>query len=165
MRCRYCGKELALFKRLTGGGGFCSEAHKQSYQDEYNQLALSRLLQAQRKDKTESSGKAPEGTVAVEEPAASEPVIEKSSVQAPAAESTPLEIINLEAAVDEDAVARDARIRYGQQSHETHAEAGAESSDQPLAIAEFLRDSPAVALLPDETPRLEPWVEFSSGPA
>jgi hypothetical protein len=95
MRCRYCGKELALLKRLTGGGGFCSEAHKQSYQDEYNQLALSRLLQAQRKDKTESAGKAPEGTVAVEEPAAQERVLEERSVQAPAAESTPLEIINL----------------------------------------------------------------------
>ena len=46
MRCLYCGKELALLKRLTGGGEFCSEAHKQSYQDEYNRLGLSRLLQA-----------------------------------------------------------------------------------------------------------------------
>ena len=47
MRCLYCGKELALLKRLTGGGEFCSDAHKQSYQEEYNRLALSRLLQAQ----------------------------------------------------------------------------------------------------------------------
>ena len=46
MRCLYCGKELALFKRLTGGGEFCSDAHRQKYQEEYNQLALSRLLQA-----------------------------------------------------------------------------------------------------------------------
>src|ERR1700749_1653918 len=45
MRCLYCGKELALFKRLTGGGEFCSDAHRQKYQEEYNQLALSRLLQ------------------------------------------------------------------------------------------------------------------------
>src|SRR6202142_1216085 len=49
MRCLYCGKELALLKRLTGGGEFCSDAHKHSYQEEYNRLALSRLLQAQSK--------------------------------------------------------------------------------------------------------------------
>ncbi len=47
MRCLYCGKELAFLKRLTGGGEFCSDAHRQKYQEEYNQLALSRLLQAQ----------------------------------------------------------------------------------------------------------------------
>jgi hypothetical protein len=46
MRCLYCGKELALLKRLRGGGEFCSEAHRQQYQEEYNQLALNRLLQA-----------------------------------------------------------------------------------------------------------------------
>jgi len=46
MRCLFCGKELALFKRLTGGGEFCSDAHRQKYQEEYNQLALNRLLQA-----------------------------------------------------------------------------------------------------------------------
>src|SRR5947209_20615231 len=49
MRCLYCGKQLALLRRLTGGGEFCSEAHKQSYHEEYNRLALSRLLQAQSK--------------------------------------------------------------------------------------------------------------------
>lgn len=56
MRCLYCGKELALLKRLTGSE-FCSDAHKQSYQDEYNRLALSRLLQAQPKP-DESKNKA-----------------------------------------------------------------------------------------------------------
>jgi hypothetical protein len=45
MRCLYCGKELALFKRLRGGE-FCSDAHRQHYQEEYTQLALNRLLQA-----------------------------------------------------------------------------------------------------------------------
>ena len=49
MRCLYCGRELALLKRLTGNGEFCSDQHKQSYHDEYNRLALSRLLQAQTK--------------------------------------------------------------------------------------------------------------------
>jgi hypothetical protein len=47
MRCLYCGNELALFKKLTGGSEFCSEAHRQKYQEEYNKLALSRLLQSQ----------------------------------------------------------------------------------------------------------------------
>jgi hypothetical protein len=46
MRCLYCGKELALLKRWTGGGEFCSDVHRQRYQEEYNQLALNRLLQA-----------------------------------------------------------------------------------------------------------------------
>jgi hypothetical protein len=46
MRCLYCGKELALLKRWTSGGEFCSDAHRQKYQEEYNKLALNRLLQA-----------------------------------------------------------------------------------------------------------------------
>src|ERR1035438_1739401 len=45
MRCLYCGKELALFKRLRGGE-FCSDSHRKHYQEEYTQLALNRLLQA-----------------------------------------------------------------------------------------------------------------------
>ena len=49
MRCLYCGKQLALFRRLTGSGEFCSDAHKQSYHDEYNKLALTRLIAAQTK--------------------------------------------------------------------------------------------------------------------
>lgn len=47
MRCLYCGNELALLKKLTGYGEFCSEAHRQKYQEQYNRLALTRLLQAQ----------------------------------------------------------------------------------------------------------------------
>src|SRR5256885_12663464 len=47
MRCLYCGKHLALLRKLTGGGEFCSDAHRDKYQDEYNRLAVSRLLQAQ----------------------------------------------------------------------------------------------------------------------
>jgi hypothetical protein len=49
MRCLYCGKQLALFRRLTGGGEFCSDSHKASYHDEFNRLALARLKQAQEK--------------------------------------------------------------------------------------------------------------------
>jgi len=46
MQCLFCGKELALLKRLRGGGEFCSEAHRKEYQDQYEQLALARLMQA-----------------------------------------------------------------------------------------------------------------------
>jgi hypothetical protein len=46
MRCLYCGKDLPLLKRLRGGGEFCSEAHRQQYRHEYEQLALTRLLQS-----------------------------------------------------------------------------------------------------------------------
>ena len=53
MRCLYCGKELALLKRLRGGSEFCSDAHRQQYQEEYNQLALNRLLQAKPEPKPE----------------------------------------------------------------------------------------------------------------
>src|SRR5580704_17023591 len=45
MRCLYCGKELALLKRLKGEE-FCSDAHRQRYNEEYTELALSRLMQA-----------------------------------------------------------------------------------------------------------------------
>ena len=164
MQCRYCGKELALLKRLTGGGGFCSEAHKQSYQDEYNQLALSRLLQAQKKGETDSFGKKTGTPVAVEEPVAEEPVLEEHDSNAPETESAPLEIISLGASVAEDAVARDARIRYGQPP-DVHVKTGAEPDAEPLEMADFLIDSPAVAVQTDEPPHLESWLEFSSGPA
>jgi hypothetical protein len=210
MRCRYCGKELALFKRLTGGGGFCSEAHKQSYQDEYNQLALGRLLQAQKKGQTEPSGtitgSSPAAPVAVEESAAAEPVLDERTAR-PVLESAPLEISRLEVSVTEERAARDALARETEQSRpaalraatgeeraareapareteqsrpaalraatgeeraarEAPAEAPAESDAEPLEIANFLIDGPAMAALPDQTPpHLEPWLEFSSGPA
>ena len=57
MRCLYCGKQLALLRRLTGSGEFCSDAHKQSYHEEYNRLALTRLIAAQSKpDEPRGSG-------------------------------------------------------------------------------------------------------------
>src|SRR5580658_5039300 len=58
MRCLYCGKELALFKRLRGGE-FCSEAHRLRYQEEYTELALNRLLQANSSRAKESAGAKP----------------------------------------------------------------------------------------------------------
>src|SRR5579862_3235215 len=93
MRCLYCGKELALLKRLTGGGDFCSDAHKQSYQEEYNRLALSRLLQAQNKGQqanksaAQSTAPPPGASVAVEEPVTREAV---NGTQAPPVRSVSL---------------------------------------------------------------------------
>ncbi len=55
MRCLFCGKELALLKRLRGGGEFCSEAHRKEYQEQYEQLALARLLQAKPADAANQS--------------------------------------------------------------------------------------------------------------
>src|ERR1700689_122570 len=53
MHCLYCDRPLALLKRLTGDGEFCSKEHRRIYQQEHNQLALARLLEAQPR----SSGK------------------------------------------------------------------------------------------------------------
>src|SRR5215475_13150646 len=75
MRCLYCGKELALLKRWTSGGEFCSDAHRQQYQEEYNQLALNRLLQA----KPQS---APEPKLETKAPEELKPAAEKISKSA-----------------------------------------------------------------------------------
>src|SRR3989442_5331555 len=47
MHCLYCDRPLALLKRLTGDGEFCSKEHRRIYQKEHNQLGLARLLEAQ----------------------------------------------------------------------------------------------------------------------
>ncbi len=77
MRCLYCGKELALFKRLTKGSEFCSEAHRTKYQEEFNDLALNRLLQSRTADSAEASPPEPLVEELVEQPVAqAEPVRE-----------------------------------------------------------------------------------------
>src|SRR5579862_3750839 len=85
MRCLYCGKELALLKRLRGGGEFCSDAHKRSYQEEYNRLGLSRLLQARsRADESKDAQKqaaAPVSPVAVAEQSVEEVAVDEVAVQ------------------------------------------------------------------------------------
>jgi hypothetical protein len=47
MHCLYCDRPLALLKRLTGDGEFCSKEHRKIYQKEHNELALARLLESQ----------------------------------------------------------------------------------------------------------------------
>ncbi len=84
MRCLYCGKELALLKRWTGGGEFCSDAHRQRYQEEYNQLALNRLLQAKPPGEAKGKGDAkPAPAVSPSMPA--EPVRETAASRMPVA--------------------------------------------------------------------------------
>jgi hypothetical protein len=51
MHCLYCDRPLALLKRLTGDGEFCSKEHRKIYQQEHNQLGLARLLESQPKAK------------------------------------------------------------------------------------------------------------------
>jgi hypothetical protein len=52
MLCLYCDRPLALLKRLTGDGEFCSKEHRRIYQKEHNQLGLARLLEAHPVNKT-----------------------------------------------------------------------------------------------------------------
>jgi hypothetical protein len=44
--CRHCGKPLPFLQKFSGGEEFCSKAHRQSYHDEYDRLALGRLVTA-----------------------------------------------------------------------------------------------------------------------
>ena len=55
MHCLYCDRPLALLKRLTGDGEFCSKEHRKIYQQEHNHLALARLLESQPKAKEKPS--------------------------------------------------------------------------------------------------------------
>jgi hypothetical protein len=89
MRCLYCGKELALLKRWTSGGEFCSDAHRQRYQEEYNQLALNRLLQAKpREAKPQAEAKGSEAKTAAKPAEAKSPAPAASTK--PVAASEPL---------------------------------------------------------------------------
>jgi len=164
MRCLYCGKELALLKRLTGGGDFCSDAHKQSYQEEYNRLALSRLLQAQKKGVQTSnspvqSAPPPTASVALEEPAPENAVIRTSA--ASAFEGAPAQTLALATPAGvTDAVA------VAQSSPEAVIDSETVNAEpEPLETADFLLDSPAVAAVAEQTPYLESWLELSAGPA
>lgn len=170
MRCLYCGKELALLKRLTGGGDFCSEAHKQSYQEEYNRLALSRLLQAQKKKQQSSHSpeKAAEpdsATVAVQEEAPRDPEPKAPEVPslaltvAPAADSPPeAEIVSAE--VVEASICKD---DTGNSSE--GAQIQPDAGPEPTATAGFLLEKPAAADITDQEPYVDSWLDIASGPA
>ena len=92
MRCLYCGKELALLKRWTSGGEFCSDTHRQQYQEEYNQLALNRLLQAKPQATKSPEPKQPDpapAAPAADPPKAAPAAPARSTRQAAPATSSP----------------------------------------------------------------------------
>src|SRR5665213_3306274 len=167
MRCLYCGKELALLKRLRGGGDFCSDAHKQSYQEEYNRLALSRLLQAQKKGQQSNNSPAqnaappPQASVALEEPVRPGPEEASGPV---------LEVALMETALPEDApsaVAIEESATEAVLASEVPADVEPPASEEPEPVetAGFLLDRPAIATLAEEAPHREPWLEVTAGPA
>src|SRR3984957_2883198 len=166
MRCLYCGKELALLKRLRGGGDFCSDAHKQSYQEEYNRLALSRLLQAQKKGQqatnapAQSTAPPPNASVALEEPVPTG-VLEDDATEE-AANDPELEIVP-EAALDSETE----ELPAGDAIDESPIvdESPVDAEPEPAEAAGFLFESLAMAGLADATLYLEPWLELSPGPA
>jgi hypothetical protein len=96
MQCLFCGKELALLKRLRGGGEFCSEAHRKEYQEQYEQLALARLLQAKPPTESQSAGKIPFNAP---DPHLERSYTEEASVPAPVAtEEAPAYVMETRAA-------------------------------------------------------------------
>ncbi len=139
MRCLYCGKELALLKRLTRGGEFCSDAHKQSYQEEYNRLGLSRLLQAQSKTVSTKPSSKTTPPPPIAPPVTKEPEMQElpgaKVVAASVAEMPPVPIDPPE--------------------HE------------PPAILGFSMEKPSISGPPDPLPyveHVEPWLDPEAGP-
>ena len=143
MRCLYCGKELALLKRLTGGGEFCSDAHKQSYQEEYNRLALSRLLQAQKKtekpEKIEKAEKSAKSNKA-QAPETLEPqVVPEPVVEAPVVQAMETQVVE--------------------------APPAAPAFPEPVETMGFLVELPPVVATQDAAPYLELEMEVPPAPA
>ena len=168
MRCLYCGKELALLKRLTGGGEFCSDAHKQSYQEEYNRLALSRLLQAQSKGGEKKPAEAKAGKtapsktaapaaariaveeVAVEEVVVEEPVVQERMVQEPVAEPAP---------------PRSSRKQAPPPEPPAPPPPPPPPPFVPPDVAGFFAPKLSIAFLPPGTPYVERWLDSASAPS
>ncbi len=85
MRCLQCGVEMALLKKLRNSTEFCSDECRQKYQDESNQLAVSRLMQQRRPKPARAAGSA---TGVVERPR-STPVAVVAITEPPLAEFLP----------------------------------------------------------------------------
>lgn len=173
MRCLYCGKQLALLRRLTGGGEFCSDAHKQSYQEEYNRLALSRLLQAQSKPgeiKTRANMALPaEGLGQPLPPGASrhralsssspEPEPSRRSAVPEPAEPVTTQVQEAVQPVAEKPAA--AVMEQAPAEAQEQTALGTIHEAQP-GIAGFSLELPALAWLPDGPPYVEPCLETAA---
>ena len=140
MRCLYCGKELALLKRLTKGGEFCSDAHKHSYQEEYNRLGLSRLLQARSRADESKGVQKPEATpiapVALAERSVEEIAVEEVAVK--------VEEVAVKQAAAPPPIAP--------------AVIAAPPEPPPPAMAGFVMETLSVSAPPEPAPYLEPWI-------
>ena len=158
MRCLYCGKELALLKRWTRGGQFCSEAHQKSYQEEYNRIGLNRLLQAQNKPKAAQQEAAPVlngGSKTPPRPAHEAPV---------AVEEAPVEAVELEAAVESveetqsaEEIAEEAMEAVAEAVDEKAAEEPGEPVWEPESMAGFINDLSAEPVAIEASPYSQPW--------
>jgi hypothetical protein len=164
MRCLYCGKELALLKRLTGGGEFCSDAHKSSYQEEYNRLALSRLQQANKRgsakaaseQRVDAGNPATPAAVAVADVVIPEPVIHQALIP--------------EARIPEARIP-EARIPEARIPEARIPEARIEDEPPPPEPelipdgADFTLSFPAITVLEDNPPLyVEPWLSSPAPP-
>ena len=65
MQCLQCGVAIALLHKLRNGTVFCSEECRRTYQDESNQLAMSRLMQYRRPKHSSHHAKASSAPAAV----------------------------------------------------------------------------------------------------
>ena len=158
MRCLHCGKELALLKRMRGGGQFCSEAHKQSYQEEYNRIALSRLLQAQAKPAAAKSASAKDKPPIAEPPPAPVAVEELAEEVEQTAEF--VEALEQEVLVEE-AVEATADETPEEPEEESENELGFEAIETAGFVVEFS----AVPVFPEETlPYVESWQAEAPAP-
>src|SRR5713226_1241140 len=83
MLCLYCDRPLALLKRLTGDGEFCSKEHRKIYQKEHNQIALARLLDAQPKNNQKTKRAGIQQNRDDPEPAAPQPVEKREQRRQP----------------------------------------------------------------------------------
>lgn len=176
MRCLYCGKQLALLKRLTGGGEFCSDAHKHSYQEEYNRLALSRLLQAQSKPgeiKTHASVPAPvEGLGQPLPPGASRRRALPASTPTPQPQRTAIPLGPVTAAPAAMAEPVQEAVEEVRPVAREEAPVAAieetvppEAEEVPPEFSVFSMEIPAFSALADEAPYVEPWLDAVAAPA
>jgi hypothetical protein len=85
MRCLQCGVEMALLKKLRNSTEFCSDECRQKYQDESNQLAVSRLMQQRKQKPARAAGSA----TGVAERPRSTPVAVVAITEPPLAEFLP----------------------------------------------------------------------------
>jgi hypothetical protein len=158
MRCLYCGKELALLKRWTRGGQFCSEAHKKSYQEEYNRIGLSRLLQAQSKIAPVTAAQAQDRL-----PENRGPVAQHETEVA--LEERPREDVHLSAAVDETPLdlTEDSSAEETSQEESSAQENGEDhgspedESWEPFQTAGFIKEQLPEPASSEILPHTEPW--------